>query len=87
MPNLSLPAICDRSAARAMHTDLCDALGQDRVEIDAGSVEKIGMAMLQVLLSAGRSEAGIQIDNPSQAFHEVAELTGLASHFNEGDRT
>ncbi len=77
MNTLSLPASCDRAATKALYTDICEALGPAPLAIDASAVEKIGQAMLQVLVSANRSDGGIVVTAPSQAFCEAAKLAGL----------
>lgn len=77
MSNLSLPAVCDRAAARALYPDLRDGVGNVPVTIEAGEVERIGQSMLQVLASAAQSEAGITIAAPSPAFTEALRRSGL----------
>lgn len=77
MNTVTLPAICDRAAARSVHPDLVDAIGDTKVEIDAGAVERIGQSMLQILLSASHSETGITLKSPSDAFLNAIRLAGL----------
>jgi anti-anti-sigma regulatory factor len=77
MTTLVLPPTCDRAAARAILPDIRDALGPAPLTIDASAVERIGQAMLQVLVGAARSDSGITIACPSAAFAEVLRLTGL----------
>jgi anti-anti-sigma regulatory factor len=77
MNTITLPAICDRAAARALHPDLRDAIGPQRLVVDASAVERIGQAMLQLLVSAASSEAGIAIRTPSEAFVAALHLAGL----------
>ncbi|MGY6637455.1 MAG: hypothetical protein ABS49_07100 [Erythrobacter sp. SCN 62-14] len=79
MTTLALPPNCDRAAARALLPDIRDALGPHSLTIDASAVERIGQAMLQVLVAAARSESGITIARPSAAFTEMLRLTGLDS--------
>jgi anti-anti-sigma regulatory factor len=74
---LTLPPICDRSAAAALYPELAEALGVAPLMIDAAQVERIGQAMLQLLASAARSEGGIAIHQPSPAFRAALALTGL----------
>ena len=83
MNTLSLPANCDRAAAKATHTDICDALGHSVLTIDASAVEKIGQAMLQVLIAASKCDGGIAITKPSSAFSETVALTGLEALLSE----
>ncbi|MGY6550527.1 MAG: STAS domain-containing protein [Erythrobacter sp.] len=77
MTTITLPRTCDRAAARALLPDIRDALGPHPLMIDAGAVERIGQAMLQVLVAAARSESGISIAAASPAFAETLALTGL----------
>lgn len=77
MNTISLPANCDRAATRALYTEICEALGATPLAIDARAVEKIGQAMLQVLVAAGRSDGGITITAPSPAFCDAVRLAGL----------
>jgi anti-anti-sigma regulatory factor len=81
---ITLPTICDRSAAIALFPELADSLGPVPLAIDAARVERIGQAMLQMLVSAARSEGGIAIQNPSQAFIAALQLTGLDQIVMEG---
>jgi anti-anti-sigma regulatory factor len=74
---LVLPPTCDRAAARAFLPDIRDALGPNPMIVDASEVERIGQAMLQVLVAAARSDSGITIASPSAAFTEVLRLSGL----------
>jgi len=62
---------------------LCDALGPTPVLIDASAVERIGQAMLQLLLSAARTEGGITLVGSSEAVREAIRLTGLENAFDE----
>jgi anti-anti-sigma regulatory factor len=74
---ITLPRCCDRAAARALLPDIRDAVSPQPLTIDASEVERIGQAMLQVLVAAARSESGIAIAAASRAFAEALELTGL----------
>ena len=78
MTTLVLPRTCDRAAARALLPDMRDAIGPQPVVVDASAVERIGQAMLQVLVAAARSESGITLTAPSRAVLEAAALTGLS---------
>ena len=42
MTAITLPAICDRSAARTLYPDLRDAIGPQKLTVDASGVERIG---------------------------------------------
>ncbi len=77
MTIITLPCLCDRAAARALIPDIRDALGPEPLTINAAAVERIGQAMLQVLVAAARSDSGITITAPSSAFEEALALTGL----------
>ncbi len=81
---IALPPVCDRSAAAALYPELAESLGATPLGIDAGRVEKIGQAMLQLLVSAAKSEGGITIHQPSPAFTAALELTGLDFVIMEG---
>ena len=77
MTTFTLPAVCDRAAARALHPDLRDAIGNAPLTIDASAVERIGQAMLQLLVAAARSEAGIILAAPSPFVIEAVERAAL----------
>lgn len=81
---ITLPPICDRSAAAALYPELAESLGAVPLPVDAARVERIGQAMLQVLVSAARSEGGIAIQQPSAAFTAALRLTGLEAVVMEG---
>ena len=81
---ISLPAICDRSAASALYPEFAESLGPAPLGVDASRVERIGQAMLQLLVSAARSEGGIAIHQPSNAFTAALVLTRLDHVVMEG---
>lgn len=81
---ITLPPICDRSAAGALYPELAESLGPAPLAVDAARVERIGQAMLQLLVSAARSEGGIAIHQPSPAFTAALRLTGLEHVVQEG---
>jgi len=81
---IALPPVCDRSAAAAMYPEMAEALGATPLAVDASRVEKIGQAMLQLLVSAARTEGGIAIHQPSVAFTAALGLTGLDHIIMEG---
>lgn len=83
MSSLVLPETCDRAAAKALYPELCDALGPNRLDVDAGEVARIGQAMLQLLVSAQRSDGGIQITKASQPFKAAIALAGLEDCLGE----
>lgn len=80
---LTLPTLCDRAAARALHPDIRDAVGNDPLVIDASEVERIGQAMLQLLVAAAKTEAGITIQSPSAAVIEAMRVAGLETVLGE----
>ena len=81
---ITLPPICDRSAAAALYPELAEALGAAPLGVDASRVERIGQAMLQVLVSASRTEGGIAILQPSPAFTAALVLANLDHVVLEG---
>jgi anti-anti-sigma regulatory factor len=81
---ITLPPVCDRSAAAALYPELAESLGTAPLAVDAARVERIGQAMLQLLVSAARSEGGIAIRHPSPAFTTALGLTGLDHLLMEG---
>jgi anti-anti-sigma regulatory factor len=81
---ITLPPICDRSAAAALYPEIAESLGPAPIAIDAGRVERIGQAMLQLLVSASRTEGGIAIHQPSAAFTAALRLTCLDHVVMEG---
>ena len=81
---ISLPPICDRSAASALYPEIAESLGPAPLGVDASRVERIGQAMLQLLVSAARCEGGIAIHQPSAAFTAALALTRLDHVVMEG---
>jgi len=81
---ITLPPICDRSAAAALYPEIAESLGPAPLAIDAAKVERIGQAMLQLLVSAARTEGGIAIHQPSEAFTAALRLAGLDHILLEG---
>lgn len=82
MTTIKLPADCTGEAALShwprLQTDCADA-----VAFDGSAVERIGQAMLQVLLVAGK---GRPVTDASKALVEAAGLAGLDTLIDEGDR-
>lgn len=76
MQKITLPADCDRAAAVAILPEVVAGIGPSPLDIDGTGVNRIGQAMLQVLLAARRSGAGAII-TPSDSLRETAQLTGL----------
>jgi len=81
---IALPPICDRSAAAALYPEFAESLGPAPLAVDASKVERIGQAMLQLLVSAARSEGGIAIHQPSPAFTAALALARLDHVVMEG---
>lgn len=77
MNTMTLPAICDRAAARSVQPELVEAVGDARVHIDASEVERIGQSMLQLLVSASGTDSGISLKSPSTSFMNAIRLAGL----------
>lgn len=76
MPAIPLPARCDRAVAQELLPHMLDQIDQGPLQIDASEVQQIGLAMLQLLVSARRSGSGAKI-TPSPAVLDAARLTGL----------
>lgn len=83
MQPLTLPSVCDRAAANAIYSELCDALSATPQPVDASEVRKIGQAMLQVLVAAQRTEGGIAITAVSHDFVAATKLAGLDDVLSE----
>ncbi|CDO36991.1 MULTISPECIES: STAS domain-containing protein [Novosphingobium] len=82
MNSIILPARCDRAAAEAIWPELVAAMGDGPTAIDGSGVEHVGQAVLQLLVSARRSDGGATI-TPSPALLDAAQLTGLTSELFE----
>lgn len=85
MHRIILPAHLDREGVRLTADELRDALGRGGpVAIDGAQVDRVGMAGLQLLLSAtrphGAGEPDIRIVAPSAALIEAATVSGLTAH-------
>ncbi len=85
MQTIELPTNCDRAAAAALYTDFVEATSDAATKVDASKVEKLGMAMLQLLLSADQSGGGIECIGASEAFSEAVETAGLREVISTGD--
>lgn len=77
MKTLILPAICDRTAARALHSEFCEGIGPEKLNVDASGVERIGEATLQLLASAAGTESGIVLHSPSEPLMKAIRLAAL----------
>jgi STAS domain len=76
MQTITLPANCDRSTALQLHPELCAVAESGSFRIDGRGCEKAGQLLLQVLLSARRSQPELAID-ASPALRQAASLAGL----------
>lgn len=86
MQTIELPAHCDRNAAAALCPDLQEATEVGPVRVNAAKVERMSMAMLQLLLAARSSTHGLHIENASDAMREALSLTGQQSLLAEGEQ-
>jgi anti-anti-sigma regulatory factor len=87
MQTITLPAVCDRSAARLLLPELTAAVHQGGVAIDGRGVERIGQAGLQLLLSAivtARAISHRLTIDMSDTMRETAHLAGLETHLSTG---
>ncbi len=62
---------------------MSEAIGPAALAIDASKVERIGQAMLQLLVSAAHTEGGITLIAPSEPVRESLQLTGLETLLDE----
>lgn len=81
---IALLPICDRSAAAAIYPEIAEALGPTPLLVDASRVERIGQAMLQLLVSAAKTEGGITVHQPSAALTAALRLARLDHIVMEG---
>lgn len=84
MAVIELPRLCDRAAALALKGDLADTTGSEALQVDAGKVERMSMAMLQVLLASHRNDPGIVLIERSSEFDRALAVSGLTETFNTG---
>jgi len=76
IPTIKLPANCDRSASLQLQPELCAVAEAGAFRIDGSACEKAGQLLLQVLLSARRSQPELEII-PSPALRTAAGIAGL----------
>lgn len=76
MVTIKLPTHCDKAAADALLPEIVAAMGGGTLQIDGSRVTRLGLAMLQILVSVRRTGAGAHLI-PSPALIEAARLTGL----------
>jgi anti-anti-sigma regulatory factor len=76
---IRLPAHCGTAAAPALHRTLAEAAaGGVPLAIDAGEVESLGQAVLQLLLAARAAAPAMTIAPVSPAFAERVAALRLA---------
>lgn len=86
VPIIELPTHCDRSAAASLHPEFIEAMGSEPIVVDASRVERLGLAVLQLLVSAERTTGGLAIQCPSAQLRETLALAGLEEMLASGDR-
>lgn len=86
MQTIELPANCDRAAAVELHPEFVAAIGDTPIAVDAAKVERMGLAIAQLLVSAERTGAGVVISNPSPAATDALGLAGLDRLLTGGNR-
>jgi len=72
-----VPANANLAAAETLLPQLQAAAIAGHVTVDASQVTAVGQAMLQLLLAAAQSSAGLRITAASEAFRERIEQLGL----------
>lgn len=77
-----LPGRLDTGAADGLHGALLDRVAQGQpLRLDGAAVEQVGLACLQLLISARRTAAALQlpfvIEHPSAALLEGISIAGL----------
>jgi two-component system chemotaxis response regulator CheY len=78
-PTIILPAVVDLAAADTLLGTLLLRLAADQAcDLDASNVESLMLPGIQVILSAIRSGAKVQISNPSSAFRSAFDDAGLS---------
>jgi hypothetical protein len=78
MTAIILPERCGRATAEALLPKLVAAMGSGQIEIDGSAVSQVGLAMLQLLVSARRTGQGAAI-TASRALLDAAQLAGLTT--------
>lgn len=85
MHTIELPPHCDRAAAAALYPELVEAVSGTPTPIDASKVERLGQAMMQLLVSAAATGGGIALQNPSAQFRDARQMAGLDAVLLDGD--
>ncbi len=84
MQIIELPSHCDRAAAAALHPEFLAAAGEKATKVDASKVERLGFAVMQLLVSADHTEGGIALNAPSEPFVDTLRLAGLETLLADG---
>ena len=83
-PTIILPAVVDLAAADTLLGTFRQRLAADQAcDLDASNVESLMLPGIQVILSAIRSGAKVQISNPSSSFRGAFDDAGLSWVGNE----
>jgi two-component system chemotaxis response regulator CheY len=83
-PTIILPAVVDLAAADTLLGTFRQRLAADQAcDLDASNVESLMLPGIQVILSAIRSGAKVQISNPSSSFRSAFDDAGLSWVGNE----
>lgn len=85
MTTIELPPHCDRPAAAALHSEFVEKVSDSPLQVDASKVERLGLAMLDLLVSADRTGGGITLINPSTRVCDALSIAGLESLLPEKD--
>ena len=82
--SIALPANCSIRDAAQLKAALLELLPQAAVTIDAGAVERIDTAGMQLLVAFKRDRAanglGTDWSDVNATWHEAANILGLAGH-------
>jgi ABC-type transporter Mla MlaB component len=82
MQTIHLPVRLDSEATRQTTNAIQQALQNGGIEMDAASVDKIGLGGLQLLTAALRSgsdQSPVTLANASPALLQAAKIAGLTS--------
>ncbi|WP_432199942.1 STAS domain-containing protein [Erythrobacter sp. W53] len=85
MQVIKLPSRCDRAAAEALYPDLLDVPADTAAKVDAGDVEHIGQAMLQLLAATAQSGGGVELSESSAEFGKAVALAKLEEVLSVGE--
>jgi len=82
---IELPPHCDRVAASALLPEFVEKTGDAPLQVDASKVDRLGLSMLNLLVSADRTGGGITLIEPSDNFRDGLGLAGLSSLLPDGE--